>query len=140
MAHMRFGGSCCCCRILHDEFTRANSSDLGNNWTEASGAWSILSNYVQESSGGILVCDLPHPLGECSVVARVTWTGGGQTATLTEAQLPSHTHTMRAAADPGELQSPGTSGDRSLARAAIYQSDTSSNLVPLSGQALPAGS
>ena len=69
---------------------------------------------------------------------RLGESGGGQTATLTEAQLPSHTHTMRAAADPGELQSPGTSGDRSLARAAIYQSDTSSNLVPLSGQALPA--
>jgi hypothetical protein len=82
MSHMRFGGVCCCCRVLNDDFDRDNSTDLGNNWTEASGDWSILSNGLKNaaSSGGIALCDSPHPMGECEVVARVTWTGGSLAA------------------------------------------------------------
>ena len=38
------------CLLLSDGFTRADSTDLGCNWTETSGAWSISSNELVTSS------------------------------------------------------------------------------------------
>ena len=67
--------------------------------------------------------------------------GGTSSVTLTEAQMPNHTHTMQGSVDPAELQVPGA--DRSLAGSIgslAYQSDSTSNLVPLDTQALlPTG-
>jgi len=69
---------------------------------------------------------------------RLGQRGGVETVTLTEAQMPNHTHTLRASNLPGDLQVPAS--DRSLARAQggnAYQQNTSSNLVPMADQALP---
>jgi len=73
-----------------------------------------------------------HDLGE---------TGGSDTVTLLESEIPSHSHTLRANSDFGDTQIP--SPNRSLARsqnAAAYQSNTTQNLTAMSGQTLaPAG-
>lgn len=73
-----------------------------------------------------------HDLGE---------TGGSETVTLLESEIPSHSHKLRANSDIGELQIPTST--RSLARsqnATAYQSVTNQNLTAMSGQKLaPAG-
>ena len=73
-----------------------------------------------------------HDLGE---------TGGSETVTLLESEIPAHSHALRANSDIANVQSPGPA--RSLARsqnASAYQSTTNQNLVSLSDQALaPAG-
>lgn len=58
--------------------------------------------------------------------------GGVETVTLTEAQMPNHSHTLRAAADVGDLNAPAPT--RSLARSGggfLYQQDAG-NPVALS--------
>ena len=72
-----------------------------------------------------------HDLGE---------TGGSETVTLLESEIPAHTHAKRASADPATAQAP--SPEVTLARAAggSAYSTTTSGLVPMSDQALaPAG-
>jgi microcystin-dependent protein len=73
-----------------------------------------------------------HDLGE---------TGGSETVTLLESEIPSHSHALRANSDIANVQSPSPA--RSLARsqnASAYQTTTNQNLAALSGQALaPAG-
>lgn len=74
-----------------------------------------------------------HDLGE---------TGGSETVTLLESEIPSHSHFMRAHnADQADAQNP--SPNTSLAQSAngfAYQTNSSANLVNLSDQALtPAG-
>lgn len=57
--------------------------------------------------------------------------GGVETVTLTEAQMPSHTHNLRASLDTGDLNAPNS--NRSIARSGggfAYQ-QTSSSLVAL---------
>lgn len=68
---------------------------------------------------------------------RLGETGGATTVTLTEAQMPNHNHTMRAAAFPADLQSP--SPDRAMTRSSVdaYQTDSTSNLVVMATEALP---
>jgi microcystin-dependent protein len=72
-----------------------------------------------------------HDLGE---------TGGSDTVTLLTSEMPSHTHSLRAATDPGDLNAPAPA--RSLARSDggfAYQS-TTTGLVPLAASAItPAG-
>ena len=72
-----------------------------------------------------------HDLGEA---------GGSDTESLLESEMPSHTHSARAAVDPADLNAP--SSTRSLARSTpgyAYQSANSS-LVAMSDSALaPAG-
>jgi microcystin-dependent protein len=72
-----------------------------------------------------------HDLGE---------TGGSETVSLLESEIPSHAHALRASAEDGELTAP--SANRVLARSIgsfAYQS-TMSGLVAMSDQALaPAG-
>lgn len=71
-----------------------------------------------------------HDLGE---------TGGSETVTLLESEIPAHSHTVSASAGPANLQAPGS--DRVLGRAtnAAYR-DNVDNLAPMSGAALaPAG-
>lgn len=67
--------------------------------------------------------------------------GGSETVTLLESEIPAHAHAVRAVSDPGELQVP--SSQRALARsqnAQAYQSTTGQNLVATAPESLaPAG-
>jgi microcystin-dependent protein len=74
-----------------------------------------------------------HDLGE---------TGGVETVTLLESEIPAHPHTMRAYnSDPGDAQNP--SPNTSLAQSgqgSAYQTNTTQNLVAMSPNILaPAG-
>jgi microcystin-dependent protein len=73
-----------------------------------------------------------HDLGE---------TGGSETVTLNESEIPSHSHSILAANFPGDIQSPTTAV--ALARSSggnAYQTVVNQNLVPMSPSALaPAG-
>ena len=73
-----------------------------------------------------------HDLGE---------TGGSETVTLLESEIPAHGHAMMASTQPGEDPAPNPS--EALARsvgASLYQSVTNANLAQLSPEALaPAG-
>ena len=72
-----------------------------------------------------------HALGE---------TGGSETVTLLESEIPAHAHSLRAATDIADLQTP--SAARVLARSqnANAYRNTSQNLTPLAPEALtPAG-
>ena len=71
-----------------------------------------------------------HDLGE---------SGGTETVTLLESEMPSHSHALSASAGPANLQAPAS--DRVLGRAnnTVYR-DTPDTLVPLAAEALaPAG-
>ena len=73
-----------------------------------------------------------HDLGE---------TGGSETVTLLESEIPSHSHGLMASPQPGEDNTPSPS--EVMARsvgASLYQNVTNANVVSLSDQALaPAG-
>jgi microcystin-dependent protein len=72
-----------------------------------------------------------HDLGE---------TGGSETVTLLESEIPSHAHALRASSDAGDLNVPTPA--RSLARStnANAYKNTATSLVSLAPQALaPAG-
>ena len=72
-----------------------------------------------------------HDLGE---------TGGSETVTLLESEIPAHAHVMRAVSQPGDLADPI---GRSIARASSgnpFQTVTNSNVVQKAPEALaPAG-
>ena len=73
----------------------------------------------------------PHDLGE---------TGGSDTVTLLESEMPAHTHPLQATPQPGEDPAPGP--QEALARstgANLYQSNTTQNLVPLAPSRRRAG-
>jgi microcystin-dependent protein len=67
--------------------------------------------------------------------------GGVESVTLTQAQMPAHNHSLNAAVDPGDQKAPGT--DRSLARStggAAYGAGSTDKEVTLNASALsPAG-
>jgi microcystin-dependent protein len=73
-----------------------------------------------------------HDLGE---------TGGSETVTLLESEIPAHSHGLMASTQPGEDSDPSPS--EGLARsvgASLYQTTTNANIVQLSPNALaPAG-
>ncbi len=69
-----------------------------------------------------------HDLGE---------TGGSETVTLLESEIPAHTHPMRASSDDGDLKTPTST--RSLARSIggfAYQS-TTSGLQAMAPETIP---
>jgi microcystin-dependent protein len=71
-----------------------------------------------------------HDLGE---------TGGSETVTLLQSEIPAHSHAMRAVIDPAEVQSPAP--DRSLARSApgfAYDPNTP-NAIMANQTLAPAG-
>ncbi len=73
-----------------------------------------------------------HDLGE---------TGGSDTVTLLESEIPAHSHVLNASTQPGEDPAPNAS--EALGRsvgASLYQSVTNANIVQLAATALtPAG-
>lgn len=73
-----------------------------------------------------------HDLGE---------TGGSETVTLIQSEIPVHTHTLRANFNTADINDPSPA--RALARADtgfLYQSNTNANLTQMSPNALsPAG-
>ena len=72
-----------------------------------------------------------HDLGEA---------GGSETVTLLDSEIPSHSHTLQASSDDGDLKAPANT--RVLARSTngfLYQ-NVATGIQPMSGQALaPAG-
>ncbi|MCF6376702.1 tail fiber protein [Nocardioides KLBMP 9356] len=71
-----------------------------------------------------------HDLGE---------TGGSETVTLLESEIPSHTHTVNASSGPASLQSPAPDRVAGRTTNTVYR-DNPDNLVPLAPEALsPAG-
>lgn len=69
---------------------------------------------------------------------RLGQRGGVEMVTLTEAQMPNHNHTFRGTAENGEQGS--LTNQVSLGRSrggSLYQSNTSSNLVPMDERTLP---
>ena len=73
-----------------------------------------------------------HDLGE---------TGGSETVTLLESEIPSHSHALSASNQPGENPNPGPT--QAVARsvgASLYQDQVGTNLVNLAPEAIaPAG-
>lgn len=80
-----------------------------------------------------------HPgRGPGLTARRLGQMGGAEMVTLSEAQMPNHNHTLRAANVPfGTVQVPA--GDRALNRASanVYQTNTASNMVDMNTDALP---
>jgi microcystin-dependent protein len=72
-----------------------------------------------------------HDLGE---------TGGSETVSLLESEIPAHAHTLRAFNDVGDYPLPQGNSLATVGGDNLYQSNTSQNLVPMSDNALaPAG-
>ncbi len=66
---------------------------------------------------------------------RLGQRGGTETVTLSEAQMPNHTHSLRVAEELGELRGPANHALARSSGATAYH--TSTNLVDLADQALP---
>lgn len=45
----------CCCRLFQDNFQRADSSDVGDEWDEVSGGWEIASNRLKNTASNSLI-------------------------------------------------------------------------------------
>src|SRR6187402_3593352 len=72
-----------------------------------------------------------HDLGE---------TGGSETVTLLESEIPSHSHNLMAASDPANAQIPGPTLSLTRSAGGNAYSTTVSGLTPMSPNALtPAG-
>lgn len=72
-----------------------------------------------------------HDLGE---------TGGSDMVTLLESEIPAHSHMLMASNEVGDYPTPDGASFSRVTTDNIYQSDTNTNLVSMSDQALaPAG-
>jgi microcystin-dependent protein len=72
-----------------------------------------------------------HDLGE---------TGGSETVSLLESEIPSHNHALRGSNSVGDVTSPGGATMARPGNVMIYQQTTNANLVSLAPQTLaPAG-
>ena len=73
-----------------------------------------------------------HDLGE---------TGGSETVSLLESEIPAHSHSLMAAGTKGDVSRPGTGASLApLSRGNLFQNTTSGNMTYLNGGALaPAG-
>lgn len=74
-------GFCCCppagCDYFSDDFNRADSSDLGSDWTETAGDWSIASNLLAVSTASAVVtCNTTHPTSGTAYRVSVAMCGG----------------------------------------------------------------
>ena len=68
-----------------------------------------------------------HDLGE---------TGGSDTVTLLESEIPSHSHPLRAAGDAGDVVVPSPNASLAISTGGFIYAPAN-NLVPMSPQALP---
>jgi microcystin-dependent protein len=72
-----------------------------------------------------------HDLGE---------TGGSDTVTLIQSEIPSHTHVLQASTQPGEDASPVGEALARSTGASLYQTNTASNIVQMgAGAVAPSG-
>lgn len=72
-----------------------------------------------------------HDLGE---------TGGSETVTLLESEIPAHSHALRASADSGDIFIPGPQVSLATTQGGTAYNTSTSGLTPMSGNALaPAG-
>ena len=74
----RFDPGCCCypgCNIFDDSFTRGNSTNLGSDWTEVDGDWSISSNRLVIDEEGLCLCNTAHPDSEAKQIVSVALYG-----------------------------------------------------------------
>lgn len=69
---------------------------------------------------------------------RLGDTGGEEQVTLSEAQIPNHTHTFVGSSNPADSGDPQGHTLARPIRGNLYQTDTSSNLTPLNQADLPA--
>ncbi|MCP4571469.1 MAG: hypothetical protein GY838_03890 [bacterium] len=79
----RFSGPCCCCKIVADDFNRSDSSDLGEDWTEAAGSWEIASNLLSSTGGAtarLAIATDAHPAGINSAHVTARLAAGGDLA------------------------------------------------------------
>jgi hypothetical protein len=82
LANVLQGCNCCgTCAIAADTFTRGDDSDIStgivapdtvSSWTESSGSWAIVSNTLQCTSAGIVICDDAHPDGNSTMVVEAS--------------------------------------------------------------------
>lgn len=75
-----FTPGCCCaveCLLFDDNFTRANSSTVGNGWTEQNGDWSITTNNLEVSSASAIIT---RDAGTDDFTLAVTFNSIGSTA------------------------------------------------------------
>jgi microcystin-dependent protein len=76
--------------------------------------------------------------GEGLSVRELGEEAGSASVSLLQSEIPNHSHTMQAATGSADLQAPAS--DRALARAPVYQSNTTSALDTASPYAVaPAG-
>lgn len=72
-----------------------------------------------------------HDLGE---------TGGSETVTLLESEIPAHAHTLRAAVDPANVQIPTSTVSLTRSSGGSAYNPSNSGLVPMAGQTIaPTG-
>ena len=72
-----------------------------------------------------------HDLGE---------TGGSETVTLLESEIPSHSHTLRASQDPGDIFAPGPAMSLAQSTGATAYQPGNGSLVMMAAESLaPAG-
>jgi len=69
-----------------------------------------------------------HDLGE---------TGGSETVTLLESEIPSHAHALRASNSVGDVPTPPGGTMARPGNINVYQQNTTQNLVPMAPEALP---
>lgn len=81
-----FQGNCPCsgsssCTIFSDDFTRADSTNIGSDWTETSGDWSIASNKlsISSTSSATATANVTHSSSALQLSVTVTCsTSGGK--------------------------------------------------------------
>lgn len=66
------GCPCCTCDIFDDVFTRANSTNIGSNWSEDAGDWSIVSNKLQAPASAHALATYTGDATQTTVHAQVT--------------------------------------------------------------------
>jgi microcystin-dependent protein len=70
-----------------------------------------------------------HDLGE---------TGGSETVTLLESEIPAHAHALRGSNTSGDNPTPGGNTVARPGATNVYQQNSTANLVAMASQALPA--
>ncbi len=79
-------GFCCCptgCVYFSDTFDRADSTNLGANWTELFGDWSIASNCLQVAvTGASAYCLTLHPTSQVRFRVTVAMKGNARNDSL----------------------------------------------------------